>query len=219
MSRHLLRSLVRKTDGKVIKAIGTSKQVNLEPYDRIILVYHWPLPPIRAEFMDFCKRHKGKLRNITLILDIPDAQPYEKVDYGLSKIKDMVETLKTECDIHLDNGIAIIESDSVDERTLMKYSTASGFRYIESFSGRDLYVHSMLISFFLPSEVQMEMSRWKSRFYLTVGLLMIPLGVAILIIGALVIDYPNRIGSLSFFMIISGIMTMYVGIKNRKFAH
>ena len=205
--------LKEKTDCDVLNVIGSRRIPDLKKYDRIILVYQYALSPIRKEFREFCEKNRDALKGAQLVVDIPtsilenDAGEAQK---GLMELISYFDTAGT-----AGGSVALFNTNCTTEQKQKKFAESLGIGYEGTFDWKIAADRPVIVTAFVPSVIDMKVSKLRATLYIAAGVCAIPLGVIMFYVGTM---FYTRLIGLSFFVIGGGFLYVYMAYQSRKMA-
>ena len=195
-----------------MRTIGRDKTVDLAKYDRIIVVYQYPLSPIRKEFTEFCERNKDVLSDAHLIIDIPTILLDGS---GASEELENIIGYFNRCSIR-GGSRALIKNDEFREDKQKRYAERLGFKYESIFDMRTVDSCSVIMTLYDRSYID-DTSERRAIAYMVSGVCIILLCIMELCMGMGEFDTSPVLGK-AFILIWVGPVFMFVGYHYRKVA-
>jgi len=214
MSPTNLRAVKAINPGRVLKVIGSIREISLAEYDKIILFYQYEVCPIRKEFVEFCERNRGSLKDASLIIDIPTTileDGIEETLTGLTELIGYFDSLNS-------SGMSarLVNTNCTKENKQKKYATDLGIGYESVFDKKILTDAPVIVTIFTPSNFDLEISKKRATAYMIGGVLAVPLGIMLFVIGVVLTNSPPAAGA-AFTLVSGGPILYYMAYRSKKF--
>jgi hypothetical protein len=97
--------------GDVLRLIGGRGHKDLSEYDRIFVLYQYPVSPVNQDFIDFCNEYKDDIKSARLIISFPVFDMVERysTDINIGDLNKFIDGFWPSYAGHDENKVLVIQ--------------------------------------------------------------------------------------------------------------